>query len=222
MVIKGSMVFFKSYTPLINRSYEKYGSSICILDPLLLSFALNGKSCFLTKAFSSSTVCTMHINYNLELHLHEILAFLKFDLCVICSQCDHGSGARDTVAKKEYRKQAVKATDPKESDYKTAYGTKQGYVAAYSTKHDVKDSGYAATYGTKHDVDESGYAAGYEAAYQTKQDAKDSYNTAYGTKEDSKEHVSVRFMIITLYLSIYIGEILFIKLLHNYYTTQMT
>ena len=144
--------------------------------------------------------------------LHESLAFLKFDLCLICSQCDHGSGARD-VAKQEWKQ--VEVTDPKETDYITAYGTKHdaeksGYAAAYNTKQDAKDSGYAAAYstkqyakdssyvaayGTQQDVEESGYAAGYKAAYRTKQDVKDSYITSYNTKEDSTEHVSVRFMI---------------------------
>ncbi|XP_050261883.1 BURP domain-containing protein 9-like isoform X1 [Quercus robur] len=89
--------------------------------------------------------------------------------------CDHGNGARDIVAKQDWKQ--VEMTDqPDSASHETTSGTKESdYTTAYRTT-DAKKSGYVA---------QGGYAAAY--SYSSKQDAKDSYKTAYGTKEASKD-----------------------------------
>ncbi|XP_065631722.1 BURP domain-containing protein 12 isoform X2 [Quercus suber] len=98
---------------------------------------------------------------------------LFFNLLLL--MCDHGNGARDIVAKQDWKQ--VEMTDqPDSASHETTSGTKESdYITAYRTT-DAKKSGYVA---------QGGYAAAY--SYSSKQDAKDSYITAYGTKEASKD-----------------------------------
>nr|XP_023923637.1 BURP domain-containing protein 9-like isoform X2 [Quercus suber] len=98
---------------------------------------------------------------------------LFFNLLLL--MCDHGNGARDIVAKQDWKQ--VEMTDqPDSASHETTSGTKESdYITAYRTT-DAKKSGYVA---------QGGYAAAY--SYSSKQDAKDSYITGYGTKEASKD-----------------------------------
>lgn len=181
MAIKCSIVLEVSVTHTLDRSVscKNYGSSINILDPLLSSFVLNGNSILLIKAFSVHTISRAKFYMKVQHFLSLIFTF-------ICLQCDHGNGARDIVAKQDWKQ--VEMTDqPDSASHETTSGTKESdYITAYRTT-DTKKSGYVA---------QGGYAAAY--SYSSKQDAKDSYITAYGTKEASKDsemqhkkHVSV-------------------------------
>lgn len=149
------------------------------MDPLLSSFVLNGNSILLVKAFSVHTISGAKFYMKVQHFLSLIFAF-------ICLQCDHGNGARDIVAKQDWKQ--VEMTDqPDSASYETTSGTEESdYITGYRTT-DAKKSGYVA---------QGGYAAAY--SYSSKQDAKDSYITSYGTKEASKDsemehkkHVSV-------------------------------
>ncbi|KAK7849383.1 burp domain-containing protein bnm2a [Quercus suber] len=111
--------------------------------------------------------------------------------------CDHGNGARDIVAKQDWKQ--VEMTDqPDSASHETTSGTKESdYITAYRTT-DAKKSGYCDHANGRKDVPKQhlkdaknlGNVGGYAAAYSygSKQDAKDSYITAYQTRKDAKDN----------------------------------